>query len=280
MGPMVGSAAPLFSVVVPTHQRPDRLAVAVASILAQRIDDLEVIVVDDASPEPPAPFDDPRVRIVVRPVNGGPGAARNTGAAAARGRYLAFLDDDDRWTPDRLDLALEGLARAPLALCWARFADEPPAPRPVLDGWVGDRILDEVTPPFDALALDRDLFVPLDERYRGSEDVAWWLAMAQRHPVATVPVFGVLVGRHAGGRDAAGERARLDGGLRLLREQHAWFAAHPRARAMRWQRVGLTAARAGEVPLARLAFARSFRARPRVRPLVHLARTFRPGSDR
>lgn len=271
---------PLFTVVMPTYDRPDLLAEALASVLAQTVADLEVVVVDDASPGPPGAFADPRVRLVVREENGGPAAAINTGAAAARGRYLAFLADDDLWTPDRLELALEGLARAPVAICWSRYLDEPPTRKPVLDGWVGDRILDEVTPSFDALAIDRDAFAPLDERYRGSEDVAWWLATARRHPIATVPVFGALVRRHPGTRGASGDGARIEGSLRLLREEHEWFAAHPRARAMRWQRVGLTAARSGETALARLAFVRSFRARPRVQPLVHLTRTLRPGGDR
>jgi glycosyltransferase involved in cell wall biosynthesis len=270
-------SAPLFSVIVPTHDRPDLLPVAVASVLAQSVDDFEVLIVDDAGTRPPAPFDDPRVRIIRRERNGGPAAAINTGAAAARGRYLAFLADDDLWVPQRLDFALQGLARAPVAVCWSRYIDEVPSSKPVLDGDVGDSILDTVTPSMIATALDRGAFIPIDERYRGTEDVAWWLTMAQRHEVATVPRVGALVRRHAEVRVSHGDGARIEGGLRLIEEHQEWFDAHPRARAMRWQRIGLTSARAGSTAFARRAYLASLRARPRLRPLLHLARTYRPG---
>ncbi|MBI4259617.1 MAG: glycosyltransferase family 2 protein, partial [Actinobacteria bacterium] len=104
-------ATPLFSVIVPTHGRPAYLAEALASVAAQTIEDWEAVVVDDASPEPVEVPDDPRFRLVRRDENGGPGAARNSGLAAATGRYIAFLDDDDLFTPDRLEVALEGLQR-------------------------------------------------------------------------------------------------------------------------------------------------------------------------
>ncbi len=120
--------APLFSVVIPTYGRPRFLAQAVASVLAQTVDNVECVVVDDGSRVPLIPPDNPRVRLIRRDVNGGPAAARNTGVAHARGRYLAFLDDDDCFTPERLAVALEGLQRASIALCWSRNFDEPPGP--------------------------------------------------------------------------------------------------------------------------------------------------------
>lgn len=274
--PVSEADEPLFSVVVPTYDRPDLLPVAVASVLAQTVTDLEVVIVDDAGPNRVEPVDDSRVRVVRRATNGGPAASLNTGAEAARGRYLTFLADDDVWVPHRLELALEGLARAPIALCWTRYLDEVPGPKPVLDGFVGDVILDQITPSLIATAMDREAFAPLDERYLGSEDVAWWLTAAQHHHVATVTRVGALVRRHGEVRGRHGDQSRIDGSLRLLREHEAWFAAHPRARALRWQRIGLTAARAGSVGTARAAYLRSWRARPSVRPLVHLARTLRP----
>ncbi len=276
-GATAAPPTPLFSVIVPTHDRPDLLPVAVASVLAQSVADFEVLVVDDAGTRPPEPFDDPRVRVIRRARNGGPAAAINTGAAAARGRYLAFLADDDLWVPHRLELALQGLARAPVAVCWSRYIDEVPSPKPVLDGAVGDVILDTVTPSMIATALDREAFTPIDERYRGTEDVAWWLTLAQRHEVATVPRVGALVRRHAEVRVSHGDGARIEGGLRLIEEHQDWFDAHPRARAMRWQRIGLTSARNGSTAFARRAYLTSLRARPRLRPLLHLARTYRPG---
>ncbi len=266
---------PLFSVVIPTHDRADLLPRAIASVLGQTVGDLEVIVVDDAGSQPVDVPPDPRVRVVRRTTNGGAGAARNTGVDLATGRYVAFLDDDDVWVPDRLELALAGLARAPIAICWTRYADEPAAPKRLLDGDVGDTILDAVTPSLDVTALDRGVYVPHDERYRASEDVEWWLRQAAVAPVATVGRTGAVVRRSSDGNAPEVIAARAADGRRILDEHRAWFRAHPRAAAMRWQRIGLASSGAGDAVAARAAFRRSFRLRPGVRPAVHLARAWR-----
>jgi GT2 family glycosyltransferase len=98
----VAEAACQFSIVVPTYGRPAQLAECCASLAALDWprDRFELIVVDDGSPTPVVlpRADDLRCR-VLRTANGGPGAARNAGAAAARGRWLAFTDDDCRPAP-------------------------------------------------------------------------------------------------------------------------------------------------------------------------------------
>lgn len=266
---------PLFSVVIPTHDRADLLGRAVASVLGQTVTDLEVIVVDDAGSVPVAVPPDPRVRVVRRSVNGGAGACRNTGVELATGRYVAFLDDDDTWVPDRLELALAGLARAPIAVCWSRYADEPPAPKRRLDGDVADVILDAVTPPLDATALDRSLYVRHDERYRASEDVEWWLRQAAVAQVATVPRTGAVIRRSSDGSTREARTARLADSRRIIEDNATWFGTHPRAAAMRWQRLGLAALQVGDVATARSALTRSLRLRPGPRGLVHLARALR-----
>jgi glycosyltransferase involved in cell wall biosynthesis len=275
------AAEPLFSVVVPTRDRPGPLAEAVASVLGQSVADLELIVVDDGGGVRPDLPDDPRVRLVRRAEAGGPAAAVNAGAAAARGRYLAFLDDDDWWRPDRLELALAGLARAPVAICWSRFLDEPAGAtarrgrraRPRLDGDVADVVLDAITPHRGATALERSCFVPFDESFLGAEDVEWWWRTSRLAPVATVPEFGVVLRRADGPRGLHGDAARIDGSLRLLSEHADWFARHRRAAALRWYRVGLLARRSGDRALARRALVCSLWARPSAGAAAHLLRT-------
>jgi len=270
-----------FSVVVPTHGRPAYLDAALRSVLAQTFADFECIVVDDASPEPPAVPDDQRVRLVVRPVNGGPAAARNTGIEAATGRYVAFLDDDDIWLPDRLRAARQAHARAPVAVCWQSTlgAPAPTAPGRVLEGDVNDTILDDITPHLGATSIERDRIPKFDERYDTCEDVDWWLRVTADCPVTTIDAVGFCYRLHQGARDRTGADRRVTGAQMLLREHDAWFARHRRAKAFRLKRLGLAAVAAGDNKLARESFTASFRLRPEPRTAWHALRTFvRPGS--
>ncbi|MEF8785092.1 MAG: glycosyltransferase family A protein [Haloarculaceae archaeon] len=99
---------PLVSVVLPTYDRPEKLTDAVESVSAQQYSNVELLVVDDASPTPmksvvaEAASSDLRWRYLRHDTNQGANAARNTGIEAANGEILAFLDDDDRWVPEKL----------------------------------------------------------------------------------------------------------------------------------------------------------------------------------
>lgn len=98
---------PLFSVVLPTFNREAMLQRAVQSVLGQRFEDFELIVVDDGSATPCEPWlrsqRDRRVRLIQNRSNRGVSVARNQAIAAARGRYIAFLDDDDEYRDTYLD---------------------------------------------------------------------------------------------------------------------------------------------------------------------------------
>ena len=102
--------APAVSVVIPTRNREHLIAEAALNALDQRGVDAEVVVVDDASTDGTAgvleALGEPRLRIVRRRDQGRLAAARNSGIEAARGEWIAFLDDDDVWSPDKLALQL------------------------------------------------------------------------------------------------------------------------------------------------------------------------------
>lgn len=104
---MSGKSGPVVSVVIPTYNRSALLLRAVKSALKQTLKDIEVIVVVDGSldntPEATRKMDDPRVRFIHHDENRGAPAARNTGIRAAKGAYIAFLDDDDEWLPNKLE---------------------------------------------------------------------------------------------------------------------------------------------------------------------------------
>lgn len=96
---------PLFTVVIPVYNRAAELRTALLSVLAQTEQDFEIVVVDDGSKDQPMPavaqINDSRITFI-RQDNRGGAAARNTGINAARGRYIAFLDSDDRFLPGHL----------------------------------------------------------------------------------------------------------------------------------------------------------------------------------
>ena len=107
------------SVVMPTYRHEHFIARALGSLLAQTLTDWELIVVDDGSPdstrEVVAAFAVPRLRYLRHAANLGLGAALNHAAAAASGRFLAYLPSDDYWDPDHLESCLAALTARPEA---------------------------------------------------------------------------------------------------------------------------------------------------------------------
>jgi glycosyltransferase involved in cell wall biosynthesis len=105
---MRSSKRPAVSVIIPTYNRAQYVTRAIDSVLAQTYKDYEVIVVDDGStdhtPEVLAPYRT-QVRCFRQP-NNGVSAARNLGIHHARGEWIAFLDSDDEWFPDKLSLQM------------------------------------------------------------------------------------------------------------------------------------------------------------------------------
>jgi len=119
------SASPAVSVVIPTFHRPELVLRAVRSALDQTMADLEVITVvdgrDAATCETLATVADRRVRVHVPARHLGNADARNAGVALALGPWVAFLDDDDIWMPDKLERQLAAATRAtaaqPIVVC-------------------------------------------------------------------------------------------------------------------------------------------------------------------
>ena len=98
--------APMVSVIIPTHNRPDRLRLALASVLNQDYRDFQIIVVNDGA----SPVDEVvaelnkegRITLITHDRNRGLAASRNTGLRQASGKYVCYLDDDDRFLPHHL----------------------------------------------------------------------------------------------------------------------------------------------------------------------------------
>lgn len=110
---------PSISVVITTFEKPRLLEQAIRSVLAQTAKPSEIIVVDDGSGNATRDvihgFAGDGVAHIWQPNSGGPAGPRNTGWSAARGEWIAFLDDDDLWHPRKLEVCTSALRRSPHA---------------------------------------------------------------------------------------------------------------------------------------------------------------------
>ena len=201
---------PLVSVIVPVWNGERFLAEALDSILAQEYEPLEVIVVDDGSTDGSAAIAQARdVRYYVQP-NRGPGAARNTGVAAAQGELLAFLDQDDVYLPGKLALQVETLAKRPeIGFVFTRIDVflEPGVERPA---WLPADWF--VTPPVgycpSTLMLRREAFAAVgefDTDYTAFSDGDWFVR-ARRAGVENVVLDDVTVRYRIHGRNQSNDR--------------------------------------------------------------------------
>lgn len=106
---------PEVSVVIPTYNRASLLAEALESVLNQTYKYFEIIVVDDGSTDSTDAVIKPYIGSIkyIRQNNQGNGAARNTGIKEAKGEFVAFLDSDDLWLPDKLEKQIKYLQEHP-----------------------------------------------------------------------------------------------------------------------------------------------------------------------
>lgn len=121
---------PTISVIIPAYNAERTIASTIASVQKQIFTDLEIIVVNDGSTdrtlEVLQQISDPRMKVLSYE-NSGVSVSRNRGIAQATGEYIAFLDSDDLWTPEKLELQLTALQQSPkagVAYSWTYFMFE------------------------------------------------------------------------------------------------------------------------------------------------------------
>ena len=187
--------------IVPTHDRPQLLDIALASIDRQTYPNVETIVVNDAGADVARVVARHRnCRLIDHAENRGPGAARNTGMRAASGEFVIFFDDDDEMFPDHLTALVNAALRTGLDVAYGQmincFVIPAGGGRFVVDGLLAHyALLDHAEiawgPSIATTAvLIRRAFLAsiglLDESITGAEDYDLWLRLAEGHEWARV----------------------------------------------------------------------------------------------
>lgn len=189
MGP--GAEAPLVTVVTPVWNAAAFLGEAAASVRAQTRGDWEHLLVDDGSTDgsraaaAALAAADPRVRLLAWDDNRGAAAARNAGIRAARGRYIAFLDADDRWHPEKLARQVAYFERSGAGLVFSAYRRIDPAGRPLgvvavparIDraGLLRGNVIGCLTAVYDTARFGRVEMPPLRRR----QDYGLWLRLLE-----------------------------------------------------------------------------------------------------
>ncbi len=203
---------PTVSVIIPTYNRWPMVRAAVASVLAQRYRDFELIVVDDGSTDRTA-TELARFAAQLHYVyqgRSGVSAARNVGVRQSRGRLIAFLDSDDFWQPDKLQVQVTFMTTHPeVQICqtdevWIRngVRVNPKLKHRKPSGDIFDRSLDLCLVSPSAAMMTRELFDHsggFDESLPVCEDYDLWLRIARDYPVSLIEQ--ALVVKHGGHSD-------------------------------------------------------------------------------
>ena len=207
---------PAISVVIPTFNRAKYLSAAIQSVLDQTYTDYEVIVIDDGSTDDTkstlqAWTDAGQIRYHYQE-NAGVSAARNSGIAMARGQYIAFLDSDDLFLPQKLEKQIAAFERSPdLAFVHCHFIKFDDQGQNLgqrdtsrFTGRIYPQLLTEwsVLMATPCMLMRSDVLEQVggyDPNMDWAEDLDLWRRITRHHPIDLVPEVLVKVRAHSGG---------------------------------------------------------------------------------
>ena len=280
---------PRVSVIIPTYNRARLVTEAVDSVLKQTWKDFELIVVDDGSSDESegvlGRYGD-RIRCF-RTGHEGPSKARNLGAAQSRGRFLAFLDSDDVWEANKLEIQMSFLEvhREIKMVCSGSYSlgDSQKQRTSVRGDRWGDLFLMLFKRSFvntSSVVVDRACFFEVgafDETIRTAEDYDLWLRVARRFPMAYLDRPLVAIRKHPD--ELSKNKVELRRNAIRVVERHFDPGRVPR-RVYRKRiadlhvYLGRGYLRIGDTREARLAFRDAMRLTPfRIRPMRYFVRS-------
>ncbi|MEO1093312.1 MAG: glycosyltransferase [Cyanobacteria bacterium J06638_28] len=222
---------PLISVVMPAYNAEKTIAKTVQSVLNQTLDDFELIIVNDGSTDGTLTvlegLKDSRIQVHTFP-NSGPQKSRNRGIEQAQGDYLAFLDADDLWKPEKLADQLEALKAslgAALAYSWTDWIDEHDhiwrqGSHFSINGNALKRLLlnDFIGNGSNPLVLAKAIRAVggFDEAILGGQDWEMWLRIASQYPIVAVSKVQILYRKSSTSRAWSNNVKRQEKGFRQV----------------------------------------------------------------
>ncbi len=197
----------LISVIIPAYNAGKTIKATIESVLNQTFSDFEIIIINDGSTDSTLEIiehiPDHRIKVLSYP-NSGPQKSRNRGISEASGEYLAFLDADDIWTPDKLESQLNALVENPeaaVAYSWTNWVNE------TGEVWRRGTYISAAGNVYEQLLLidfvgsgsnpliRRQALASVgdfDESLVGGQDWDMWLRLAALYPFAVVPLPQIL----------------------------------------------------------------------------------------
>ena len=233
-------ARPGVSVIIPAYRQAEFITACLDSIAAQTYaGPIEAIVIDDGSPDDSAAVAEahPLRPVVIRQENQGVSGARNRGIAAASYPLIAFLDADDAWLPEKLDVQVAALmAAGGRGVAFTRYrrvhpdgsspaGAEHPSPRgeETPSRLIKQNIIgtSTVLTHRDCIAAVGD-FPTRDNLLKAGQDYALWLRIAAYYPMVYVPEVLTLYMVHPNNRVGTDPLKHHSGGLNALRNFYRW----------------------------------------------------------
>ena len=277
---------PLVSVVIPTHNRAKMLEAAIRSALGQTLTDHEIVVSDDASddetPRVVRAVKDPRVIYLRGEDRRGGAAARNAAIRNSRGAYIAFLDDDDEWFPEKLERQMEVFraSREAPGLVYSSYIVEDRESGRLLGKKIAEKrgdvsreiLVNNVVGGTSCVVVKRHAIEEaglFDEALPSFQDYDLWIRMSRLVPFDFVgdPLLKYFVHEKKIWRDLGA----LDRGIERMLEKHGRSGALRRNLGRQSLWVGVRHCQQGETARGRRSMVRALRLNPfGLRAYVHI----------
>lgn len=276
---------PKVSIIIPTHDRPELLPRAIRSVLNQTFRDFEIIVVDDGLKARAAgvikQLSDPRIIYIQHEKESGGSAARNTGIKNSKGRFVAFLDDDDEWMPEKLEVQMKEFENTPpdVGFCFCAVKNiykDREAIKDVPEGVINyfetalSKLNGLLTSTFLVKRMVFEVVGYFDENLASHQDAELIIRMSKKYKALGINRPLVLMDMEEGAEHIGGNvNKKIRGRESVIKKHRDDYKKRPNVLAFLYFGLGMLYRNNGQISQARQLFFRAFITRPQIIYLFH-----------